>query len=352
MTKISYKYWNENKVVEHIKKFIEEYGHFPKQNELGNLGIGNLMCAINKTGGFKKYHKMLGYEQYYNDEGYWTEEKTIYYLKLIEKDIGHFPIYKEIHVHEHSKVAIGILRNGGINKFRRLFGYKELCKQNFWNDEVIINKLSVFIAKYKYFPTVTELKDNEYNDLARAIDRSGGILKYRSILGYKNIDYKTYSSYKGSYVVKRGKSTEKVLYDILCDFCEKNNLTRPSRNQKLSKGNVIEFVCNTNKVIGIDITNTMCKSTVYHKWTKKDYYKYLDELWIVVVSDSFVENEYIKWNIESPSNVYVYSIDEFIEELQYNLDEGTKSTIEKYKSCTFHTREQYKKEKEGSVVTS
>lgn len=345
--------WNDNNIIKSIQDFIKEYNHFPKKEELIKIGRNDLVHAIQRSkGGLKKYHKMLGYEQYYNNEGYWTEENTVYYLKLIEKDIGHFPTYMEIHIHEHSKVAIGVVRNGGINKFRRLFGYKELCKRNFWNDETIINKLRLFIDVYKYFPTLIELTDNGYNDLAGAITKNGGIFKYRLILGYGDIDYKTYASCKASYSVKRGKNTEKILYNILCDFCKKTNLELPLKNQRLSKGNIIEFVCNTNKVIGIDITNTMCKSVVYHKWTKKGYHNELDELWIVVVSDSFTKEDYIKWNKESPDNVYVYSIDEFIDELQLDLDEYTKDKIDKYKSCTFHTRSQYKKEKEGSIIAS
>ena len=44
--------------------------------------------------------------------------------------------------------------------------------------------------------------------------------------------------------------------------------------------------------------------------------------------------------------MFIYNIEEFCEELQLDLDEKLKSKIKKYKLCTFHNKEQFKKRKE------
>jgi len=91
------------------------------------------------------------------------------------------------------------------------------------------------------------------------------------------------------------------------------------------------------------VTNTRLKEAVRRKWTHKDYYKYLDEFWVVVFSDSFKELDYIKWNDSSPDNVKVFSIYQFLEELDYSVNEQIKDKINKLEKCTFRTKEQFKK---------
>ncbi len=113
--------------------------------------------------------------------------------------------------------------------------------------------------------------------------------------------------------------------------------------EKTSK-NVIEFVCNTGRSIGIDVTNTKNTNgkSIRNKYRHKDYSKHLDELWIVVFSDVFTSQDYDLWNDESPENVKVMSIDEFLEELDYSADEATRCKIGKFCECTFRSKEELK----------
>jgi len=150
-----------------------------------------------------------------------------------------------------------------------------------------------------------------------------------------------------SYNARRGKSSEKIVKQILQDYCILHNLPEPQYNVKLTKGSILEFVCNTNKIIGIDVTNTKSQNgkNIYKKWLKKDYHNYLDELWIVIFSNIFTESDYIKFNNDSPSNVKIMSIYTFLKELDYSLDELTKTKIDKYCLCTFHTKEQFREMK-------
>lgn len=116
-------------------------------------------------------------------------------------------------------------------------------------------------------------------------------------------------------------------------------------------GNVIEFICNTNKKIGIDVTNTKTIKIITNKYTKKDYYKYVDELWIIVFNDGYSNKDYIKFNEnsnkflkehnENLNKIWILSINQFLEELDYSIDLQLKNKIHSYQACTFETKEQY-----------
>jgi hypothetical protein len=99
-------------------------------------------------------------------------------------------------------------------------------------------------------------------------------------------------------------------------------------------------LCDTGKKIAIDVVNTGLEQVIYRKWTKRSYHDYVDQLWIIVFNDVFTIENYDKWNKDSPPNVRIMSIDTFAEELNYTLDDSTKDKIEKYKICTFRTKDE------------
>ena len=328
-------YWNEKNVEKSLKDIIEQLGHFPTQSELINMNRHDLIGAYNRYGGLPKFRILLGVELPKKPDGYWTEKIIIRKLKELISTIGHFPTHNEIDIYDYKGLAATIMRHGGINKYRKLLSYEyKKVPNGYWTEETICNELTYIIKNKGYFPPANEL-DIIYNGLSGGIRTNGGFNKFRSMFGYQiNRD-----SEMISYYVTRGKKTEQIILTILEDYCNRMNLQKPKKNVKLCKGNVLEFVCKTKKTVGIDVTNVKSsKSTIYHKWTKKEYYKYLDELWIVVVSSRFTEEDYTKWNQESPDNVYIYSIEDFCKELEYDIEASLKNKIEKYKVCTFHTR--------------
>jgi hypothetical protein len=89
-----------------------------------------------------------------------------------------------------------------------------------------------------------------------------------------------------SYSGRRGKGTEKLVKVILQDWCNQNGYPEPEYNKKLAAKNVIEFVCNTGRRIGVDVINTKTRygDSIRNKYRHKDYSKHLDKLWIVVFS--------------------------------------------------------------------
>ncbi len=321
-------------------KLINKINHFPSPNEI-KIKKG-LYPAICRCGGTNKFRKLMNYKLVKNSSGYWTHDITLKELKETADKIGHFPSIEELKSIGRRNICDGISMNGGYSKFRTLLGYELLQKPvGYWTDEIIIDELKQIISKIGHFPSHLELKKFDKGDLANIINRSdGGYFKYHELCGFNVSDYDKYISELLSYIVRRGKSSENIVKEILKDYCLLYNLSEPIYNKKLCKGNVLEFICNTNKIIGIDVTNTKNKGNIYHKWLKKDYHKYLDELWIVVFSNIFKENDYIELNTESPSNVKVMSIYSFLKELDYSIDEQTKTKIDKYNSCTFHTKEE------------
>lgn len=357
------KHWNEETRLIELKKSIDRMGHFPTYRELRTNDYGDLSINIIRNGGLFRYAKLLGYNNRrkppvppQKPEGFvcgYTDDEILGVLKEIEMKTGHFPTYRHLkHTKEYTYLIAEINKNGGLTKFRLLSGHDYIRKPNgYYTDEIILKEISKIINCNRYFPSTYELQTNGNKQLVDHICKNGGINKYRKLMGYSD-EFNIYISELMSYCGRRGKNTENIVYEILTKYCELNSLRLPTKNVRLSKSNVIEFVCNTNKKIGIDVTNTICRGTVYKKWHHKDYYKYLDELWIIVFSNVFTIEDYKKWNAESPSNVYVYSIEDFCNELQYDLDEKMKNKIEKYKSCTFHTKEQYKKEKQEADIIS
>lgn len=336
ITKKSNNYWSEEKIINELKRIIFKIGHFPLQKEVNS----SLLHAIHTFGGINKFRTIFCYEPIKHSNGYWKEDKIIEELKEIINKIGHFPKKKEIR-----KDLLTAIQNHGdnINKYRMILGYKQnRHHRGYWTDETIIKELKQIISEIGYFPSFDELIKMRKSDLVTKMIQNGGIPKYRKECGAEN-----YYSLLVSYIVRRGRNSEKIVNRILEKYCSLQKLPPPLYNINLSKKSRIEIICNTNKKIGIDVTNTKNnRRCISDKWIHKDYHKYLDELWIVVFSDVFTEQDYIEWNNSSPPNVKVFSIYQFLKELDYSLDGNTKSKIDKYCSCTFHTKEELQN-KEG-----
>jgi hypothetical protein len=336
-------FWTDKTLIQDLSKIKSEIGHFPSQKELTYLGRTDLTTAISQHGGLNKFRKLFGYESIHKPDGHWSDNIIVNDLNPIISQLGHFPTQPELKSMKRYDLASAINNQGGSNKFRTLMGYEFIKKPNgFWSDKIMVQELLKIKIDIGHFPTNDELIDNGHSDLTTQISQHGGINKFRELCGEHPSLYQKYRSESASYTNKRGRKTENFVKSILQDWCLQNNYPEPSYNQKISKSNIIEFVCNTNKKIGIDVTNTTTKYAITTKYRHKQYHLHLDELWIVVFSDVFIEQDYIKWNQKSPHNVRVMSIDTFLNELDYSLDEMSRDKMDKLCKCTFHTKEELK----------
>lgn len=332
-------YWTDETILKELKLIISKIGHFPTHSNLASINRTDLSAQITIHGGYYKFSKLIGLSNSHTPLSSWTEDKVIEKLSDIVSELGYLPSKTEL----PATLYRAIIKYGGVNKFRKLNGNKILHSlAGYWTDEKIIEELKIIIKKLGHFPTQYELLGLDRNDLVSAIYKNGGVNKFRELLGYTLLMYEKHIALLASYTNRRGRKSEKIVKKIITEWTIFHNLPIPSYNVKLSMGNIIEFVCNTDKKIGIDVTNTKLREAVYRKWKKKDYYKYLDELWVVVFSDSFSKSDYHKWNNDSPDNVKVMSIHQFIEELDYSVDGNISSKISKLEKCTFHTKEDFK----------
>jgi len=358
-----YNKMNDNKIIEELKEVINEIGHFPKTDELYNLNNTSLTYGIIRNGGFNKFRKLLGYEVIYNN----IEECGSNICQICGKEFESERSSKLTCSKECEKIRKSQWDKDKyitlINYNRKLLGLSELDKLQIhkkWTEENIINKLKEIINEIGYFPSMNDFYELGYSYLYQQIYKLyGNLSKCAKSLGSETKSL----SKKSSYINKRGKNTENIIKNILINYCIKNDLPEPIYNEKLAKGNVIEFICNTNKKIGIDVTNTKSLSSydvITNKYRKKDYYKYLDELWIIVFSNKLTNKDYIELNEdanqflkeqnENPNKIWIMSIETFLDELDYSIDLHTRNKIDAYKSCTFRTKEKYMEQLKSKVL--
>ncbi len=307
------------------------------------MNLINLSHAIIDHGGIKKFRDLLGCKSPQR-QIFWTIDNTLKELQEFIGCIGHFPTLPEFIEYNRVDLYGGIIRNGGINKFRTLSGHNIIQhSRGDWTDDFIVKELKTVADKLGHFPSDKYLIGLGKSDLVGAIVRHGNMNKFRMMSGFPLSLHEKYRSELASYINIRGHGSEKIVNTLLIEWCNLHNQPIQTNNIKLAKGSVIEFVCNLNKKIGIDVTNTKLKETVSRKWRRKDYYKYLDELWIVVFSNVFNNADYEKWNTQSPPNVKVMSIEDFLDELDFSIDKCIIDKISNYKNCTFRSKEDLQK---------
>ena len=342
-------YWNDEVIIMELEPLIKELDHFPTQTELCEMDNCNLNTAISRHGGINKFRELMGYYLLKKPNGYWNDNIIIIELKPIIEKLGHFPTYIDLINNKKTKLSTAISKNGGHNKFRRLLGYEVIMKRNYWSEEIIISKLEYIINKLGHFPTHNELINMNKHDLSGAIQTHGGMSHFWEIFKITPSEIQRKQSVEASYFNNRGLNSEKIVKELIIKWCSAHNLPQPEFDVKLAKGNVIEFVCELNSKIGIDVTNTKNKGgqAIKHKWKKKEYHLHLDELWIVVFSDVYNDHDYIKFNKESPDNIKVMSINTFMEELQISVDNNLQLKIEDYNTCNFHNKDDFSHPKLG-----
>ena len=339
--------YSDEYIIKSLQGITNKIGNFPTNKDLDRLGMTHLASAIPRYGGYNKFRLLMGYG-ILKRRDFWSDETVVTNLKDIIQLIGYFPTENDLTRLNRNDLTVAIIRHGGYNKFRVLLGYELIQKSpGHWTDETIIRDLKIVILLLGYFPSESDLDRLNRNDLTVAIDRHGGYNKFRRLLGYPISEHKIYLSDLASYINKRGHGSEKVVKEMLVDWCYANKNPIPIFDKKLAKGDIIEIVCDMNKKIGIDVTNTKIKDVVVRKWRHKDYYKYLDELWIVVFSNVFSNADYEKWNTQSPPNVKVMPIEDFLDELNISTDKCLMNKISNYKNCTFRSKEELKQKYRG-----
>ncbi|MHA1299137.1 MAG: hypothetical protein ACTSO9_06880 [Candidatus Helarchaeota archaeon] len=198
------------------------------------------------------------------------------------------------------------------------------------------------------FPTNAVLRFLGRYGLSGAIHKyHGGINAVRQKMGFDKIDF----SSRGKYINSRGRKSEVVIISILKEFADIYGLPFKERKKRviqIGPQQYIEFLCGKDKIIGVDITNTVSYHVVSDKWKQKKYHKYVDYLWIVVLSTKLGDKKYREWNRESPDNVIVIDarkLEDFLNSLSgtghnFIIPPKKKKMIEALAKCTFANKEE------------
>jgi len=181
--------WTENKVFEELKIVIKQIGHFPTTTELKNLKRNDLICAIRRFG---KGDGFFYFQKMFNftSSRWWTESKIIDELGLIVKKIGHFPTLTEL-MQEKRSDLIGAIRRDkrGLFYFQKKFGFEQTRKEaNYW-EKNIDKELQEVIQKLNRFPTQIDLCNLGKSQLYNVIKKTGCNLNdYRIKFGFPIIE--------------------------------------------------------------------------------------------------------------------------------------------------------------------
>lgn len=152
----------DERILEELKTIKNEIGHFLTLTELYELGCADLYVAIDNHGGINMSH--------------WTEESVLKELKKIKSETGHFTMTRELYELDRSDLSNAIGNHGGINKFKEHFvGY--------WTYKTTIEELKGVMIEIGHFPTVAELRTLGRGDLLGAINKHGGINRFKALFG-------------------------------------------------------------------------------------------------------------------------------------------------------------------------
>jgi hypothetical protein len=167
----SCRYWNEDRIKEELSLVVKDLQHFPIGDELLALGLGSLRDAITRHGGLHYFASLLGMECKSKPYYYWNDETIVTEIKKYIEQLGDFPTFRQLKELKQYDIIRAINRNGGIPKYRKMLGYKELVKPHgYYNPEMIYIKVKELADRLGYFPTYLEFREKD-KTLCSAFDR-------------------------------------------------------------------------------------------------------------------------------------------------------------------------------------
>lgn len=179
--------WSSEKTKDTLEEVIHQLGHFPSKNELDRLGLSSLRGAMERYGGSNYWRVNFGFGKKRGGKGekkFWTEEMVTSQLKYVIQELGHFPSKNEMLNMRRVDLIYALKIFGGINYWRKRFGKSLLNRETgYWNNENIQRELKIEIGELGHFPSQKDLKQRGKSSLARAMWLAGGIRLWRKQFG-------------------------------------------------------------------------------------------------------------------------------------------------------------------------
>lgn len=125
-------YWNKwDNVKREVKSIVKEQGSLPGQHTLERLGYSELVDAVNRHyGGFSTVRKKLKLREVEKPKRYWRRWENVEgELVAVIKEVGHFPVAKELEDMNRSSLSHAIINYyGGYETVRKRLEEKGIVK--------------------------------------------------------------------------------------------------------------------------------------------------------------------------------------------------------------------------------
>jgi hypothetical protein len=179
-TQVSYP-WTEDTVKEAIEQYMETFGEFPTQKAAHKNGHGQLVYRIEQFGGFHSFRDKMGISPW-KKVSIWSDDRIKKELNELAVLLGRFPKQEDL----GSALMNAVREGGGLIHFKKELGIELAKKENdHWNEHTVAEAIKLMIEKLGEFPTSKQLRDIGRFDLAHGIQKTGGYVHYRQLLGHE-----------------------------------------------------------------------------------------------------------------------------------------------------------------------
>ncbi len=183
-------FWeNKDNYLAEAKKIAEKYGGKlpPLQQLQKDRYFGIINAAHYHHGGLIKLRTTLGEKLKKSPNGHWTWERVTKELKIIAKELGHFPGQKDLTDRKRNDLNIAISRkHGGLLAVRKKLGYpdREEKPAGYWQNWNNFEKeIRSYMKDNETIPSENEFQRKGINSIETAIQYHGGRTEVRKRLG-------------------------------------------------------------------------------------------------------------------------------------------------------------------------
>ncbi|MAG47390.1 hypothetical protein CL617_02195 [archaeon] len=136
-------YWNDiDNLNKGLEEIIKELGYFPISRELSAINSSIEKSIKKHYGGINNARKEFGFEPIRKKSNYWDDRKNLNReIKEIIQNLGDFPSSSDLNEKNSSLNRAIVKHYGSINNAREAFGFDIQKKpQKYWNDKDNVNR--------------------------------------------------------------------------------------------------------------------------------------------------------------------------------------------------------------------
>lgn len=205
-------YWNDfNNVKTELEEIISKIHHFPKREELKDMGKVALLGGIAKQGGMRKVRTKMNYTNPIKPSHYWNKRTIIKEAKIVIERFGYLLTETEMESEGYSGLSHAITDNMGFQELREELGLEQhYTKRGTWQDKEYLKEYAQKIMQdhgFDELPGSPVLKKLGYTKFVSAVNTYfKGFDRFRKFLGQYELAKKWQNL---EYVIKEAKEIKK-----------------------------------------------------------------------------------------------------------------------------------------------